>query len=114
MLLLDALDSLERALAHGEGDAQAVVEGVEATYRELSRFLTKVGVASIAALDEPFDPEVHEAVGVVAIPDSEEERVVAVDRQGYTVDGELLRPARVVVGQPAKPEPEDDHGESAS
>jgi molecular chaperone GrpE len=97
---LEVADNLERALAHGDADAPAVVAGVEATHRQLLRLLEREGVARIDALDQPFDPQLHEAVSAVPAPDLTTERVIAVDRPGYTLRGELLRPARVVVGRP--------------
>jgi len=102
--ILDVVDNLERALTFGESDPQALLEGVETTYRELSRGLAREGVEVVRSMDEPFDPAVHEAVAVVPLPAAEEERVVAVDRPGYTLNGELLRPARVVVGKPTDAE----------
>jgi molecular chaperone GrpE len=98
---LEVNDNLERALAYGDADPAHVLAGVEATYRELARLLTREGVQQVEALDAPFDPLVHEAVGVVPVPGLADERVIAVERPGYTLNGELLRPARVVVGQPA-------------
>lgn len=105
---LEVMDNLERALAQGESEPAVVLAGVEATYRDLGRFLTREGVEAIHAMDEPFDPALHEAVGVVPLPATAQERVVAVDRPGYTLGGELLRPARVLVGQPATAEA-DEH-----
>lgn len=99
--MLELADNLERALAHSASDPAALTSGVEGTYRELTRMLGSEGVETIPALDEPFDPDVHEAVSVVPLPGAEQERVISVERTGYTVNGELLRPARVVVGAPA-------------
>lgn len=98
--ILDVVDNLERALSHAEADPGAVVDGVEGTYRALCRVLAQAGVASIDAQDAPFDASLHDAVAVVPAPGIEEEVVVSVERTGYTLDGELLRPARVVVGKP--------------
>lgn len=98
---LDVGDNLERALSHADADPVQVLDGVQATYRELMRVFTREGVAAIDALDAPFDPSLHEAVGAVPVPGLTEEIVVAVEQPGYTLNGELLRPARVVVGQPA-------------
>lgn len=102
-LLLDFLevtDNLERALAHRSEADEAFGVGVEATYREMARFLEREGVRALDALAGPFDPAVHEAVSVIEVPDVDRETVMAVERTGYTLDGELLRPARVVVGRP--------------
>lgn len=97
---LEVADNLERALANADGNNAALVAGVDATLRDLERLLAREGVERIAADGEPFDPRLHEATGVVPVPGLEREQVVAVERTGYTVRGELLRPARVVVGQP--------------
>lgn len=107
--ILEVADNLERALAFADSDPKALVEGVEGTYRELSRLLDREGVKMIPAMDAPFDPTVHEAVSVVPWPDADEEIVVSVDRAGYTLNGDLLRPARVVVGQPVS---NDEGGEA--
>ncbi len=97
---LDVADNLERALRHADSDAASLVAGVDATYRELERLLAREGVERIAADDAPFDPALHEAISVVPRPDLAAEQVVDVERAGYTVRGELLRAARVVVGRP--------------
>jgi len=49
---------------------------------------------------EPFNPAVHEAISTMpaALPE-EDERVAQVYQVGYTFNGQLLRPARVVVKQ---------------
>jgi molecular chaperone GrpE len=96
---LEVADNLERALAHGDVEPQALVAGVEATYRELNRLLAREGVEAFDAMGEPFDPTRHEAMTVVYQPDVDTERVISVERPGYTLKGELLRPARVVVGK---------------
>ncbi len=97
---LDVADNLERALANAGAGGEALVAGVDATYRELERLLEREGVERLAADGAPFDPMIHEATGVVPVAGLKAEQVVAVERNGYTVRGELLRPARVVVGQP--------------
>jgi len=93
-------DNLERALAHAGADPAALLAGVETTYRDLGRLLALEGVVQVPALGEPFDPAVHEAVGVVPAPGATDERVVAVEQPGYTLGGDLLRPARVIIGRP--------------
>jgi len=97
--VLDVADNLERALTFAEDEQGGLGDGVRATLRVLERMLEREGVARIDAADAPFDLALHEAVGVVDVPGIEGERVVAVERAGYTMDGDLLRPARVVVGR---------------
>jgi molecular chaperone GrpE len=92
--LLAVADNLERALAHAEQD-QPLRVGVQLTLRALTCQLAQEQVDPIEALGQPFDPRLHEAV---AVDGPERDTVVQVLETGYTLGGELLRPARVVVG----------------
>ncbi len=99
--LLDVADNLERALAHApEGDA--LRPGVQATLQQLRSALRQEGVTPI--LVEPgiaFDPQYHEAIAGHAA-DVAHDTVVEVTQTGYTFDGQVLRPARVVVVTPTR------------
>ncbi len=90
-------DNLERALAHAD-DGEGLRQGVELTHRELMRLLAQEGVEPMSPEGQPFDPELHEAVAVVAA-DAEPNTVVRQVERGYTHKGELLRPAKVWVSQ---------------
>jgi GrpE len=76
----------------GEG---SLIEGVEATRRLLTLAFERFRVRPIEALGKRFDPTLHEAV---AMEESAEASgtVVGVVEDGYTINGRLLRPARVV------------------
>jgi len=97
---LEIADDLEKALDYGDADHAALLEGIRATMRAFEIALDRAGVARIEAEGAPFDPIIHEAVAVVPMPDLDEERVISVERAGYVLGDELLRPARVVVGRP--------------
>lgn len=99
---LDVADNLERALVHADADPSTLRAGIEGTWRAIGVMLEREGVARIAAADAEFDPHLHEAVGVVTLPGLPDERIVSVEQAGYTLDGELLRAARVIVGRPAE------------
>jgi len=100
--VLEVADNVGRALALGDkADAEALRAGIASLQREIDRVLAREGVAPIPAQDLPFDPAVHEAVGAVPVPGLKVDTVVAVELPGYTLNGELLRAARVVVGQGA-------------
>jgi molecular chaperone GrpE len=97
--LLEVVDNLERALVHAPpGDA--LRPGVQATLQQLLEALRTEGVLPIpVVVGAPFDPQLHEAVaGHVA--DVARETVAEVTQTGYTFDGQVLRPARVVVALP--------------
>jgi molecular chaperone GrpE len=91
---LAVADNLERALAHAEHDAP-LREGVQLTLWVLTRQLAQERVEPMDALGQPFDPWLHE---VVAVDGSRGDTVVEVLERGYALGGELLRPARMVVG----------------
>lgn len=99
--LLPVLDNLERALAHaGGGNGASLVEGVTLVLKSLTDLLQQHGVKVIeAAIGEPFDPKIHEAVDRRA-SDGEPNRVVELWQPGYQMHDRLLRPARVVVSAP--------------
>ena len=95
--LLPVLDNLERALA-AETDADpALAEGVRLVHGELSAVLSRSGVESYEPSGEKFDPHLHEAMMARPAEAEEEGTVVEVLQKGYRLDGQVLRPARVVV-----------------
>jgi molecular chaperone GrpE len=100
--MIDALDDLGR-FAHVDPattDAKTVVEGVEMVERKLHKTLAGHGMEVINPVDHPFDPSLHEAVMTEPAASEDEDHLVArVFQVGYVFNGQLLRPARVVVKQ---------------
>src|SRR5262245_58528814 len=99
--LLPALDNLERALATGQ-DASAhgaLVEGVGMVRDELHSRLEDAGVESFDPTGEKFDPQVHEALSMRPAEGGEAGIVVETVERGYRLNGQVLRPAKVVVSQ---------------
>lgn len=94
---LPVLDDLDRALESIDADiaGHRWVEGVRMVERKFRGVLEASGVQPIAADDQPFDPALHEAVSYAPGPEG---RVVAVVQTGYAVDGRVIRPAGVIVG----------------
>jgi molecular chaperone GrpE len=100
--LLGVKDNLERALHYGEaseGNGEGIIEGVRLTQYQLDQLLQQEGVRPIEAEGKPFDPRFEEAVHSVNDATVPDHTVVQVVRRGYTYgeDGEVLRPAQVVV-----------------
>ena len=96
--LLAVKDSLEMGLAAAESaDAAALTEGSAATLKLLTGVLEQVGVEVVDPEGEPFDPEVHEAMSMQPSAEVEPGSVLNVIQKGYTLNGRLLRPARVIV-----------------
>ncbi len=109
--LLAVIDSLEMGLASG-ASAEALLEGSEATLRLLTSSLEKAGVEVVDPEGQNFDPELHEAMTMQPSETAEPGSVLTVIQKGYTLNGRLLRPARVVVA--AEPPPPSDADESDS
>ena len=61
--------------------------------------LAKEGVTIVNPEGEPFDPNLHQAMTMVEVPDAEPNSVVAVIQKGYTLNGRLVRPAMVMVSR---------------
>jgi molecular chaperone GrpE (heat shock protein) len=100
--LIPVLDNLDRtiAAAAANGDAPAVLEGVELIRGQLDGLLAKYGVVRVEAKHRPFDPALHEALSVVAVNHPSAHGVVVDQIQpGYRFGDRLLRPAKVVVGR---------------
>ena len=99
--LLPVLDSLEKAIEAGAGvevdGANALTEGVALSLKLFLSVLDKAGVAQLDPLGEPFDPQLHEAMAMVPNPDAEPNSVMEVMQKGYTLNGRLVRAAKVVV-----------------
>jgi molecular chaperone GrpE len=100
--LFDALDDLAR-FAHldaAKTDAATVIAGAAMVEQKLLKSLAGHGLEVINPVGQPFDPAVHEAVSTTPAASAEEDHLIAqVYQVGFTLNGQLLRPARVVVKQ---------------
>jgi molecular chaperone GrpE len=98
--LIPVKDSLDLAVENAaKSDAAALAEGQAATQRLLARALEKIGVTEIDPLGAPFDANLHEAMAAQPSSTAEPNSVIAVVQRGYSLQGRLLRPARVIVAQ---------------
>jgi molecular chaperone GrpE len=110
--LLPSVDNLERAmLAAGvnpSGDPgvseevtaqEALARGVALVHAELQSALARAGVEPFDPLGEKFDPATSEAISTRPAEGEEAGMVVETLERGYRLDGDVLRPARVIVGE---------------
>jgi molecular chaperone GrpE len=100
--VVPVLDDLERALqAAGldpEGDSEdGLAHGVILVFRGLRETLRRNGIEPVDPKGERFDPTEHEALSTMPVEGVEAGTVVEVMQKGYLMDGQLIRPARVVV-----------------
>jgi len=110
MDLLPVLDNLERALAgeHADAEIQSILEGVKMISGHLHEVLKKCGLETLRSAGHPFDPNIHEAVGVVEDSDHEEGIVVTEFQKGYKLRGKVLRPSIVHVSGSKPGETEEE------
>jgi molecular chaperone GrpE len=97
--LLDVIDNFERALEHMGNASASMSKGLEAIHRRLLGLLEAQGITPLESLGEPFDPNLHEAIGSVQSDEYESGTVADEVRRGYRWGDEVLRPARVRVAQ---------------
>lgn len=100
--LLPVVDDMERALkASAESDDAANIrEGMELIYKKLVKFMEQNGVKEMDPEDKEFNADNHEAITAVPVPDeSQKGKIIDTVEKGYTINGKVLRHAKVVVGQ---------------
>ena len=97
--LLPALDNLERALSSSSADAEVLAKGVSLVLDELREKLKGAGVEAYDPTGERFDPALHEALSTQAKEGAEAGVVIETVEKGYRLNGQVLRPARVVVSE---------------
>lgn len=98
---LPVLDDCQRALnvlRESEG-SEAAIEGTELIFNKLMGYLNQRGVERIEARGAVFDTDFHEAVAQFPVEDPEKKNtVIDVTQEGYTLNGNVIRYAKVVVG----------------
>ncbi len=93
-------DALEAGITAGAANPGPVLlEGAQATLRQLQKAFEKAGIKVIDPAGQPFDPAWHEAIVAQESRDQPPNIVLAVIQKGYSLNGRLLRPARVVVSK---------------
>ena len=99
--LLPVLDDCERALKvlMDSDDSDAAKEGTELIYTKLMSYLKSKGLAVIDAFGQDFDTDLHEAVAQFPVQEEDKKgKVFDVVQTGYTLNGKVIRFAKVVVG----------------
>ena len=99
--MLEVFDGFDRALDHAPDDeaGRAFVEGMKMVRQQMWRAFENRGLERLAAVDEAFDPEVHEAIDAFDSPDVETDTVINDVRAGYKLGGRLLRASQVRVAR---------------
>lgn len=96
---LQILDNFRRAVqsAEDQHDYDSLVEGVSLTTKQMDELIEKQGVEPIESVGQEFNPELHEAMMRSETDDYPENTVIEEFEKGYTINGKVIRPARVRV-----------------
>jgi molecular chaperone GrpE len=98
--LLPSLDNLERAISHAKSennDVDSMIEGLEMVNKMTHEVFEKFGVSRVDTIGEVFDPNFHQAVGVVESDSVPENHIVEECLGGYLLHDRIIRPAMVRV-----------------
>lgn len=111
--LLPALDNFEHTLQNTQSveNIDTFIKGVQIVHDQMLDILKSHGVEQIMAAGEQFNPAMHEAMMRRAEPDKEDNIVLEEFQKGYTLNGRVVRPSKVIVNkieseQPAQPQEE--------
>ena len=100
--ILPIIDDMERAIANGEktDDVATLREGMDLIYKKFLKILEGEGVELIATVGEDFNTDYHEAIAMVpGMGDDKKGKVIDCVQTGYTLNGKVIRYAKVAVGQ---------------
>ncbi|WP_413113950.1 nucleotide exchange factor GrpE [Thaumasiovibrio sp. DFM-14] len=102
--LLPVIDNMERAVEMADRTNDTIkpmVEGVELTLKTMTDTVTKFGLKAINPVNEPFNPEQHQAMSIQESAEHEPNTVMMVMQKGYELNGRVVRPAMVMVSKAA-------------
>jgi molecular chaperone GrpE len=99
--VLPVIDDFERAIKSNNEttDVKAVNDGVNLIYSKLKSALTQKGLEEMKSLGETFNADIHEAITNIPAPTEEEKgKVLDELEKGYTLNGKIIRFAKVIIG----------------
>ena len=102
-------DNMERAMTASNATLESLQEGLEMIQKQFATFLKNQKVKPIEALGKPFDPNLHEVLNQQESEEHEENTVIQEYSKGYTLNGRILRSAKVVIAKkPAEKKETED------
>ena len=105
--LIQIEDNLERAMEAPNATLESLKEGVEMIQKQFKDFLKNQKVEVIEAFGKPFDPNLHEVLNQQESEEHEENTVIEEYSKGFTLNGRILRPAKVVISKKPAEKEED-------
>jgi molecular chaperone GrpE len=98
--LLPSVDNLERAISHAgdeNSDLENMIEGLQMVYKGMQEAFGKFGVSEIESIGKEFDPNCHQAVGMIESQEVPENYVAEECLKGYYLHDRIIRPTMVRV-----------------
>jgi len=104
---LPVLDDFERTLQNAQSAANVnvLLKGIQMVYYQMLDILKSLNVEQIKAQGEIFDPVTHQAVMQKTEPEQEENIVLEEFQKGYTLNGRVIRPSKVIVNKLTQEQP---------
>jgi molecular chaperone GrpE len=101
---LPSIDNFEHALSHastakGQDALDNLIKGVQMVFDHMLDALKAHDVKRIDAMEQPFDPNLHEAMMRRSEPDKDDDTVLEVYQAGYMIGEQVLRPSKVIVNK---------------
>ncbi len=100
--ILPVIDDIERAIENGKktDDVEALREGMDLIYKKFMSILKTDGVERIETEGKDFSTDFHEAIAMVpGMGDEKKGKCIDCVQTGYTLNGKVIRYAKVAVGQ---------------
>ena len=103
-VLLRQLMEMDKKEEEGQlsTELKAVKTGLKMVFGELEKAFKAEGIEHMDVLDKPYDPATQEVVAMIPSSGDQDGLVLQEVQMGFTMDGKVLRPARVIVGQHAE------------
>ena len=115
--LVEIDDNMNRALNTPNTSLESLKEGVEMIQKQFATFLKNQKVEVVEAMGKPFDPNLHEVMTQLESEEHEENTVIQEYSTGYTLNGRILRSAKVVISkkpvEQTQPSKEEENIKSA-
>ena len=99
---LDILDSMQAAKNATYNEVSDVLEGLTTLNKQIEMVMENQGVVKIEEEDNDFDSRLHEAIDTLESDEMESDKIVKIVREGYLLNGEVLRTAKVIVSKQIK------------
>ena len=110
-LFLEIIDTMETAVNYDYPDLKSSTDGMKEIQKMITSFMSNMKVERFNPINEQFDFRLHEALTSVENEKVKPNTIVDVIQSGYLLEGELLRPAKVVVSKEAEKENKEEKGE---